>query len=220
MTPKIVDKDRKAREIAAAALRVFGERGFHATRMADIAAAAGVGKGTLYEYFADKMEILAAELDRYFQDFEAGAMAAVGSAMGSESRLAALVGFALAHVEGWADHCAAFFDAVGSARAGGLGAEWFADVFDRSRALVGGILEEGRLSGEIRAEVDVEATAESIVSLYEGYVLLTVLGVRSSSPERVRDAMVSLLRRGLAAGSPPAPTRGGRQGEGTEKEDR
>jgi AcrR family transcriptional regulator len=213
MAPKAVDKDRKAREIAAAALRVFGERGFHATRMTDIAEAAGVGKGTVYEYFTDKMEILAVELDRYFQDFETGAIAAVDSAEGSEGRLAALVGFALAHVDGWADHCATFFDAVGSARAGGVGADWFADVFDRSRALIGGILEQGRQSGEIRAGVDVEAMAETIVSLYEGYVLLTVLDVRRCTPERIREAMLSLLRRGLAAASPPAAARGRQEEE-------
>ncbi|HHV56338.1 MAG TPA: TetR/AcrR family transcriptional regulator [Firmicutes bacterium] len=47
----------KAEAILAAALRVFGEQGFSQARVEDIARAAGVGKGTIYEYFASKQAI-------------------------------------------------------------------------------------------------------------------------------------------------------------------
>ena len=45
---------RTRRAIAVAALDTFLERGFSATRMIDVAQRAGVAKGTLYLYFADK----------------------------------------------------------------------------------------------------------------------------------------------------------------------
>ena len=48
----------KRRAILDAALRVFAERGFPAARISDIAAAAGVGKGTVYLYFASKEDLL------------------------------------------------------------------------------------------------------------------------------------------------------------------
>ncbi|HEY3286169.1 MAG TPA: helix-turn-helix domain-containing protein [Gemmatimonadaceae bacterium] len=48
----------RPREILAAALRVFAERGYHATRLEDIAAAAGVTKGTIYYYFKSKDALL------------------------------------------------------------------------------------------------------------------------------------------------------------------
>ncbi|XQM34976.1 TetR/AcrR family transcriptional regulator [Cupriavidus sp. H19C3] len=41
----------------AAALDLFVERGFAATRLEDVAAAAGVSKGTVYLYFANKEEL-------------------------------------------------------------------------------------------------------------------------------------------------------------------
>lgn len=41
-----------------AARRVFEERGFAATRMSDIADAAGVAHGTVYTYFGDKSAVL------------------------------------------------------------------------------------------------------------------------------------------------------------------
>ncbi len=49
--------------ILEAALTVFAERGFEAARLDDVAARAGVAKGTLYLYFKDK-EALFEELLR------------------------------------------------------------------------------------------------------------------------------------------------------------
>ncbi|MFL6776370.1 MAG: TetR/AcrR family transcriptional regulator [Sphingomicrobium sp.] len=50
----------RPREICNAALELFAERGFAATRVEDIAARAGISKGTLYLYFKDKQEIFGA----------------------------------------------------------------------------------------------------------------------------------------------------------------
>jgi AcrR family transcriptional regulator len=50
----------KRNRIAEAAVRCFLRRGFAATRILEIAAEAQVGKGTVYEYFRSKEEILAA----------------------------------------------------------------------------------------------------------------------------------------------------------------
>ncbi len=44
-------------EIAAAGLALFTEKGFAATRMQDVAARAGIAKGTLYLYFPTKEEL-------------------------------------------------------------------------------------------------------------------------------------------------------------------
>jgi AcrR family transcriptional regulator len=53
-------KDARPEEIAAAALEMFVERGYAATRLEDVAARAGVSKGTLYLYFANKEELFKA----------------------------------------------------------------------------------------------------------------------------------------------------------------
>lgn len=47
-------KDARPGELLEAALAVFAEKGFAAARMDDIAARAGVAKGTLYLYFPSK----------------------------------------------------------------------------------------------------------------------------------------------------------------------
>ena len=49
--------DRR-RELLDAAVRVFAEKGFHASRVGDIAEDAGVAHGLLYHYFRSKDEVL------------------------------------------------------------------------------------------------------------------------------------------------------------------
>jgi AcrR family transcriptional regulator len=52
--------DDRPREICAAALEVFAEKGFAAAKLDAIARRAGVSKGTLYLYFDDKQELFRA----------------------------------------------------------------------------------------------------------------------------------------------------------------
>src|SRR5215213_2373953 len=53
-------KDARPGEIVEAALRVFGEKGFAAARLDEIAARAGVSKGALYLYFETKEDLFRA----------------------------------------------------------------------------------------------------------------------------------------------------------------
>lgn len=53
-------KDARPEEISAAALELFVEHGYAGTRLEDVAARAGVSKGTLYLYFASKEELFKA----------------------------------------------------------------------------------------------------------------------------------------------------------------
>ena len=66
MTDHTVSKNRSRRpearpaEILAAALDLFAEKGFSATRMEDVASRAGISKAAIYLYFEDKMALLRA----------------------------------------------------------------------------------------------------------------------------------------------------------------
>lgn len=53
-------KDDRPAEIISAALAVFTARGFSATRLDDVAAKAGISKGTLYLYFRNKEDLFKA----------------------------------------------------------------------------------------------------------------------------------------------------------------
>lgn len=53
-------KDARPQELLAAALDLFVERGYAATRLDDVAKRAGVSKGTLYLYFSNKEDLFKA----------------------------------------------------------------------------------------------------------------------------------------------------------------
>src|SRR5215207_5539888 len=53
--------------IVDAATRVFADKGFHRATIKDIAHAAGIADGTIYNYFANKEALLSAILDRLAQ---------------------------------------------------------------------------------------------------------------------------------------------------------
>jgi AcrR family transcriptional regulator len=69
--PKIAASERDAfyetrrTELAETALKLWAEKGFDATSVASIAAAAGVSKGTFYLYFNSKQALLEDVLRRY-----------------------------------------------------------------------------------------------------------------------------------------------------------
>ena len=54
----------RSEEVYAAALRLFKEKGYHATSMQDIAAAVGLYKGSLYHYIGGKEDLLVQVFER------------------------------------------------------------------------------------------------------------------------------------------------------------
>jgi TetR/AcrR family fatty acid metabolism transcriptional regulator len=52
----------RQRQILDCAKKVFAERGFHAANISHICAEAGIGRGTLYQYFENKKAVLTAIL--------------------------------------------------------------------------------------------------------------------------------------------------------------
>jgi TetR/AcrR family transcriptional regulator, fatty acid metabolism regulator protein len=60
LSERAVAGEEKRRQLLDAAVRVFARKGYHASRVGDIAAEAGVAHGLLYHYFASKDQVLEA----------------------------------------------------------------------------------------------------------------------------------------------------------------
>ena len=93
--------EEKRRLILDAAVRVFAHKGFHTSRVGDIAEEAGVAHGLLYHYFASKDEVL----DTIFRETWSNLLAEIGEIeASSESSRDQLQHVAARLLGGWREH--------------------------------------------------------------------------------------------------------------------
>jgi AcrR family transcriptional regulator len=88
------DPTKKARIISAAAL-VFAQKGYTGTLMAQVAQAAGIGKGTIYEYFKSKEDLFFAVFEHIMAESGEQMAAAAGKPNGSTANRLGLMATAL-----------------------------------------------------------------------------------------------------------------------------
>lgn len=70
-------RQQRADEIRRAAIPVFAAQGYRRTSMEDLAAAAGVSRPALYQYFDDRADLFRAAFDAVLQDSADAALAAL-----------------------------------------------------------------------------------------------------------------------------------------------
>jgi AcrR family transcriptional regulator len=87
--PNLVE--RRRRQIADAAARLFVEKGFHKTTTRQIARAAEISIGSLYEYFTTKEDILYIVCDFIHTEMEQGVGTAMADASGGRDALAKVI---------------------------------------------------------------------------------------------------------------------------------
>ncbi len=85
--PRRRRKEARPSELTAAALDLFVEKGFAATRLEDVAARAGVSKGTLYLYFDSKEALFKAVVEEGIVPLLAAAEQQMAEYEGSSAEL-------------------------------------------------------------------------------------------------------------------------------------
>lgn len=86
----IQDRQRRT-ALAKAAYQAIYERGYHAVTLADIAAEAGVSRGTLMYHFGSKAGLLTAAMQRFTRTMTAATRRALRQAATPEAKLGAYV---------------------------------------------------------------------------------------------------------------------------------
>lgn len=99
-------KQSKREHLIASAIDVFSRKGFHDAKMQDIATAADVGKGTLYEYFATKDELFLAVYRQWMDEYEAAMEKAGASTLNPVATADALIDTTIDFYERHAEHAA------------------------------------------------------------------------------------------------------------------
>lgn len=73
----LTEREQRIDHIRRAAIPVFAEQGFRRTSMADLAAAAGVSRPALYQYFDNRSDVFRAALTAVFSDAADASLAAL-----------------------------------------------------------------------------------------------------------------------------------------------
>lgn len=161
--PRQRRKEARPQELLDAALALFAEKGFAATRSEEVAARAGVAKGTLYLYYPSKEELLKAVISQHLSQEIAAGAEQVQHYEGPASELLTEV------LTAWWQHV---FDSPASAifklvitevRNFPEIAEFYAEnVVRPGKQLIGQIVDRGIRAGEFRP-VDVPTTVMSLI---------------------------------------------------------
>jgi AcrR family transcriptional regulator len=194
-------KEARPQELLAAALDLFVERGFAVTRLEDVAKRAGVSKGTLYLYFANKEELFKAVVRENILPVLGEAEAIIDSFEGNSMDLFRDI------VMGW-------WERVGETTLSGITklilaesgnfpelAKFYHDeVISRGNAMMGRLLRRGVDRGEFR-ELDIPHLTKVIVAPMIMLMMwkhsFGACQIEPISPKDYLDSFIDLCLRGL-----------------------
>jgi len=160
--PKIVDAAQQRRQIRSAARRAFARRGVRGTGLEHVAQAAGMGRSSLYHYYADKDELLRDLVNDALDGERALFLACLRGEGSPVERVQRLLSALLASFDEWSDLGRMLFDfrLHDTAR--------FRRFFRDMRAELAGVLREGQARGEISRDLDAELAAATLIGAVDG----------------------------------------------------
>jgi len=168
-------KEEKRGLIIGAAAKVFARRGFASTLMAEIAIEAGIGKGTLYEYFDSKEDLFFAVFEWFVKATEAEAKVSISALGGSASeRLGALSDSLMsswAQMEDMYSLVMEFWSASASSQMRERFKQAFKNGYSDFRQIVSTLIREGIEGGEFQPHVDIESVAAALVGTWDALLL-------------------------------------------------
>lgn len=185
------DAARNRALVLAAAAALFAERGVRAVTMAEIAAAAGVGKGTLYRRFEDKGVLCLALMDVQLKEFQDRMLAEL------QEMLFDGVPFdtQLSH---FLDELVAFTDAhvplLTEAQRSGLTPGVREQPYLWQYLTVQGLLRAGIAAGQFDPELDIDYLADALLAPLNARLFRYQRERRGFSRERIAAGLGTLLR--------------------------
>ena len=179
MSPRIVDKPAKRKDILRRAMSVCARHGVHNFKMIDIANAAQVGKGTLYEYFTDKEDLVSGCFELFLDDYDTFLRVRLAGIIDPKEKLETMIKgsfeFFVQNRESM-DILFDFWAASVRSREGqpimSGGSEGYSHVIDE----VSGMVREGIKKGVFRA-VNPKLAASMLQALLDGLWLQSVMGL-------------------------------------------
>jgi len=188
----------KRERILDAAVRVFARKGFHATRVSEVAKAAGVADGTIYLYFESKDHLLVSLFEHRVERLLAYLETELPRVPTAAHRLRRIIELQLGLLEGERD--LAEVVTVILRQSTRLMKEHAAPAFNAYLDTIARVIAEGQASGELRDDVSPHLAARAVFGALDGITMTWALGKADHGGLlRAAGQLVELLLRGLTA---------------------
>jgi AcrR family transcriptional regulator len=197
------DRGDKRPRLVDAACAVFAEKGYASTRVADIAERAGVGKGTVYEYFSSKEELLFAVFEMTNAEISVRLDSALAAGGTTEEQLLNLLRLGAEVITEQVEMQPVMLDFWAASRGKEVEETYRRAVvasYTLFRKLVADFICEGQSRGEFKGSVDADALAAIIVASVDGLGIQLYFD-RSLDPHRITEAFGRLLFKSLTSES-------------------
>lgn len=166
------NRDAKKELILEASFRLFTERGFQSTKIADIAAAVNMGKSTFYEYFRSKEEIFSELLHSEInQNYLKGWDEITASSLSVRSKLEKMLLYDISYMEERGNFLQLLHDIIQTKQVCSelLSAENLMDIINVRHEYVRRVIHEGIDSGQLKA-VDAELILIIVTGSFEVFL--------------------------------------------------
>jgi len=173
LSPRPDVSEERKQQITEAATTVFSRLGFHKARIDDIAAEAGLSKGTLYLYYKSKDEIIASLLAKLFDREFAALDSLKKDQRPAAERLLVFVEQSTSALLKWQRIIPIMFEFLSRISRQSVVQQAFKSYFHSYMERLTPIIQQGIDSGEFKS-VDAQEIAIAIGAIFEGTILLWV----------------------------------------------
>ncbi len=189
-------REAKREEILKAALRVYAEVGCERAKIGDIARAAGIGKGTVYEYFTGKEALFTAAITYGLGLFQVQLAVALQAGGSTREKLQEYSRFHTRFLREHIDMIQTFVQIHLLSRET---QRWLLTQRQQVLQLIEDVLRAGIARGELRAGLDVSLAALCVVGSVVQYSTRQTLAVPSVDGAEGHAAIIDLLLTGMLA---------------------
>ncbi len=164
----------KRERILRAAVKVFARKGFYASRVNEIAKAAGVADGTIYLYFKSKDELLTSLFEDRIERLLVLLKEECDRVPASPDKVRRLIEFQLGLLEGERDLAEVI--TVNLRQSSRLLKQYATKRFTEYLELMASVIAEGQRRGDLRADVSPRIMARAIFGALDGIAMTWALG--------------------------------------------
>lgn len=195
MSPLIVDKAEKKKQILEAALEVFIAKGYHNVNVSDIARQAGISKGALYIYFKSREELFRELFGFMAQTHRVRFGKKTTSHASPESKLRELISFYLQSYKKREKFLYILIDYISQNRAGKESSflkDKLANINASFKRELSPIIAEGIKSGAFKT-VDADAVAHIILTAADGIMFQHFFTRSAVSQKKTRGVLIDMI---------------------------